>query len=215
MDHAIITKYFPDLTPQQQAQFAALGPCYRYWNERINVISRKDVDHLYLHHVLHSLSIAKFIHFPIGAQLLDAGTGGGFPGIPLSILFPQTHFFLCDSIAKKIHVVNEVAHTLALQNVTAVQIRAEDISQTFDYAISRAVTRLDLFLPWIWDKINTGVLYLKGGNLQEELDATVRTTAISRTQIEEIPISQWFEEPFFEEKKIVSVWKNKSGVQHI
>lgn len=208
MDHALITNYFPNLTLLQQAQFAALGPCYRSWNERVNVISRKDIDQLYLHHVLHSLAIARYIHFPDGARVLDVGTGGGFPGIPLSILFPQTQFFLCDSTAKKIRVVNEVVHTLGLQNVTSAQVRAEEVPHTFDYAVSRAVTQLARFVPWVWDKISSGILYLKGGRLNKELDACARTVGIARSQIEEISIFQWFSEPFFEEKKIVYICKN-------
>ena len=210
MDHNILTKYFPTLSPRQQAQFIHLGECYRFWNERINLISRKDIDQLYLHHVLHSLSIAKFIQFPDGAQVLDVGTGGGFPGIPLAILFPQTRFFLCDSIAKKIRVVNNIAQALELQNVTAVQIRAQDLTQSFDYAISRAVTRLDQFLLWVRNKINTGILYLKGGDVAEELDACARTFGIAQNRIQEIPIHQWFEDPYFEEKKIVYISINNS-----
>jgi len=214
MDHSIITKYFPLLTPLQQEQFAALGPCYQYWNERINVISRKDIDQLYLHHVLHALAIAKVIPFPSGARVWDVGTGGGFPGIPLAILFPDVDFFLCDSMAKKILVVNEVVQASGLKNVTTAQHRAEDIHQAFDYAISRAVTRLDQFAPWVWNKIRYGVLYLKGGDIEEEIRICINTLGIERNQVEEIHISQWFEESFFEEKKVVCLKKNATFAAH-
>lgn len=207
MDYGIITHYFPCLTPHQQAQYAALHRCYQLWNERINVISRKDIHHLYVHHVLHSLAIARFIQFQEGTTVLDVGTGGGFPGIPLAILFPQTQFFLCDSITKKIRVVQEITQTLGLQNVTSSHIRAEEIDRTFDYATSRAVTRLERFLPWIWSKINIGVLYLKGGDLQEELSACALSVGISQDQIKEIPISRWYIEPYFAEKKIIYICK--------
>lgn len=207
MDYSLITNYFPNLTPLQQQQFAALGPCYQIWNARINVISRKDIDHLYLRHVLHSLSIAKLTSFPDGSLVLDVGTGGGFPGIPLSILFPQTHFFLCDSVAKKIKVVTEIASALALTNVTALQIRAEEISQQFDFVVSRAVAPLSELLRWVWDKTAKEIICLKGGDLEEELQACVRATAIPRNRMEEIPISRWFTDPFFGEKKIVSLRK--------
>jgi len=207
MDHTIINHYFPHLTPQQQMQFAALGPCYQDWNARINVVSRKDIDQLYVHHILHSLAIARFISFPAGAQVLDVGTGGGFPGIPLAILFPQTHFFLCDSIAKKIRVVNQVQAALGLTNVSTAPIRVQEVDQTFDFVVSRAVTRLDQLLPWVWNKVRTGILCLKGGDLREELEASIRTMNIPQTKIDEVFVSQWFAEPFFEEKKIVYISK--------
>jgi len=207
MDHTLITHYFPHLRPQQQLQFAALSPCYQRWNERINVISRKDIDSLYLHHVLHSLAIAMFIPFPGGAHVLDVGTGGGFPGIPLAILFPQTHFFLCDSIAKKIRVVNEVVTTLGLKNVSVAQIRAEDIQQQFDFVVTRAVAPLNELASWVWNKTHKGIICLKGGDLREELEACSRVVGVAKNQIEEVHISQWFKESFFEEKKIVFIRK--------
>ena len=157
--------------------------------------------------MLHSLSIAKFIHFSAGAEILDIGTGGGFPGIPLSILFPDVNFFLCDSIGKKIHVVNKIAEAIGLKNVTAAQIRAQEIDQTFDYALARAVAPLDQLVPWVWHKIKTGMLILKGGDLEAEVALCVRKMGISKRQIEEISVSQWLEEKFFEEKKIVYICK--------
>ena len=208
MDYSIITKYFPQLTALQQEQFAALGPCYHYWNARINVISRKDIDQLYLHHVLHALAIAKVISFPCGAHVWDVGTGGGFPGIPLAIFFPDVHFFLCDSIAKKIGVVNEVVSIIGLKNVTAVQSRAEAIDQTFDYAVSRAVTKLNQFVPLVWNKIRYGIFYQAGGDLEEEIRSCINTLGIERNLVKEYNISQWFEETFFEGKKVVSLKKN-------
>ena len=207
MDHTLINQYFPHLSQQQQQQISALGPCYQSWNARINVISRKDIDQLYLHHVLHSLAIAKFVSFPDGATVLDIGTGGGFPGIPLAILFPQTHFFLCDSVAKKIRVVNEVAASLSLTNITAQQIRAEEIKLSFDFVTCRAVAQLTELIPWIWNKVTKGVICLKGGELKQEIEACARLIGIPQNQIEEVSISQWFHEDFFQEKKIVFVKK--------
>ncbi|MCL2726941.1 MAG: 16S rRNA (guanine(527)-N(7))-methyltransferase RsmG [Bacteroidales bacterium] len=203
MDHALINHYFPHLSPLQQQQFAALGPCYQSWNARINVISRKDIDRLYLHHVLHSLAIARFTSFPDGTSVLDVGTGGGFPGIPLAIMFPQVHFFLCDSIAKKIRVVNEVVTALGLKNVSAAQIRVEEIMQPFDYVICRAVAPLRELLDWVWGKTTKGVICLKGGDLKEEVAACNPIVG----EIEEISVSQWFKEPFFEGKMVIFIKK--------
>ena len=205
MDHSLITKYFPHLSSQQQQQFADLGPSLQEWNRRINVISRKDIDQLYLRHVLHSLAIAKFTTFPAGSFVLDVGTGGGFPGIPLAIFFPNTQFFLCDSISKKILVVKEIIGALGLPNVSAAQIRAEEIKQRFDYVVSRAVAPLHELIPWVWHKTNNSILCLKGGDLEKEMQECIRNVKIPKQQIKEISISQWFEEPFFEEKKIVSI----------
>jgi len=208
MDHSLVNHYFPHLSPRQQQQFAALNSCYRDWNARINVISRKDIDHLYLRHVLHSLAIARFISFKDGENVLDVGTGGGFPGIPLAILFPQTHFFLCDSIAKKIRVVHAIAKTLGLGNVSAAQIRAQDIQKQFDFVVSRAVAPLYDFVPWVWDKTAKGIICLKGGDLKEEIATSIQNIGMDKNQIEEISIYQWFKESFFEEKKIVFVRKS-------
>jgi len=207
MDDHLITGYFPKLTSEQQQQFVALAPCYQSWNTRINLISRKDMSQFYLHHVLHSLSIAKYLLFPSGAYVLDLGTGGGFPGIPLAIFFPQTHFFLCDSTAKKIRAVNDITASLGLKNVSASQIRAENIQQRFDFVVSRAVAPLNQLISWIWDKTDQAMLCLKGGDLKEELKDCARFAGIIPDQIEQINISQWFNQPFFEEKKIVYLRK--------
>ncbi|MCL1973779.1 MAG: 16S rRNA (guanine(527)-N(7))-methyltransferase RsmG [Bacteroidetes bacterium] len=207
MDYSIVTHYFPSLTHLQQQQLSALGPCCQHWNAHINVISRKDMDQFYLHHVLHSLSIAKFITFPAGSRVLDLGTGGGFPGIPLAILFPQTHFFLCDSIAKKIRIVQELTAALALKNVSALHARAEDIQQPFDLAVSRAVAPLATLISWVWNKTNQGLICLKGGDLTMEIAECTLFSGISNAQIEKVNISQWFTETYFVEKKIVYLRK--------
>lgn len=200
----LITRYFPDLTPLQQSQFERLAPLYGEWNARINVISRKDMDHFYERHVLHSLAIARVCRFDAGARVLDVGCGGGFPGIPLAIMFPEVHFTLVDSIGKKIKVVDEVARELGLTNVEAVNGRAEAVAPGYDYVVSRAVTRMDQFVGWTWDKIRrgkcgdlqSGILYLKGGDLAEEL-------AEAGKQYEIFAISDFFEGEFFETKSVV------------
>jgi 16S rRNA (guanine527-N7)-methyltransferase len=205
-DVSIINHYFPNLTEKQKKQFAQLGDLYREWNEKINVISRKDVDNLYINHVLHSLGIAKVITFKPGTRVLDVGTGGGFPGIPLAILFPETEFHLVDSIGKKITVVKAVAEALGLENVVAEQIRAEQIKDKYDFIVSRAVTRMKEFYGWIHQKVNkdsnntldNGVLYLKGGDLEEEMNELKR-----RYSIYDLPT--FFKEEFFETKKVVYI----------
>jgi 16S rRNA (guanine527-N7)-methyltransferase len=202
----IIFSYFPNLTAKQQTQFQELRGLYEIWNERINVISRKDVGNLYVNHVLHSLAIAKVQAFNPGAQVLDVGTGGGFPGIPLAILFPDTKFHLVDSIGKKITVVNEVSTGLGLENVQGEQIRAEELKTTYDFIVSRAVTRLKEFHGWVKGKVKpesshalrNGILYLKGGDLEEEL-------AEVRRPMQVFNIPDFFNEPFFETKKVVYV----------
>ncbi len=203
---AIIQKYFKDLSTVQIDQFGQLFELYNHWNAQINVISRKDIDELYTRHVLHSLGIAKFCSFNAGANVLDVGTGGGFPGIPLAILFPETQFHLVDSIGKKIKVVKEVAEALGLKNVQASHLRAEQVEGQFDFVVSRAVTRLIDFYPWVKGKfkkasthaIPNGILYLKGGDLTEEI-------AESRLKAELYPLSDYFEEEFFETKYVVYV----------
>jgi 16S rRNA (guanine527-N7)-methyltransferase len=200
----IIFHYFPDLTDSQKIQFTKLFNLYQDWNEKINVISRKDIDNLYVNHVLHSLSIGKIISLKPGAKILDVGTGGGFPGIPLAILFPETQFHLVDSIGKKITVVKNVAEALNLKNVKAEQIRAEQLKGEYDFIVSRAVTRLKEFYSWMNRKVKkdsmhelyNGVLYLKGGDLEEELAELKKPHQI-------FDISDYFQEEFFETKKIV------------
>ena len=198
-----IQKYFPYLTELQKEQFAKLDFLYHDWNAKINVISRKDIDELYTKHVLHSLGIAKVIKFEPGTFVLDVGTGGGFPGIPLAILFPETRFYLIDVIAKKIKVVQAVVDALELKNVKAEQIRAELVKGDFDFIVSRAVTNMPDFVSWIKDKIKkkskhelrNGILYLKGGDLTEELKDFPKAT--------EYNLSDFFEDEFFETKKVV------------
>jgi 16S rRNA (guanine527-N7)-methyltransferase len=200
----IITKYFPKLTETQLSLFEQLQPLYADWNAQINVISRKDFPEFYEHHVLHSLAIAKLISFTSGTKILDVGTGGGFPGIPLAIYFPQTQFHLVDSIGKKIKVVNSVLESLGLQNVTAQQIRAEELTDKYDFVVSRAVTRLPEFVSWVRKNIAqkqinampNGVIYLKGGDLQEETKPFKNRVYIKN-------LSDWFDEEFFETKKVV------------
>jgi 16S rRNA (guanine527-N7)-methyltransferase len=203
-DASIIFNYFPDLSEKQKSQFEQLGPLYRDWNEKINVISRKDIDNLYINHILHSLAIAKVIQFLPDASVLDVGTGGGFPGLPLAILFPQTEFHLVDSIGKKITVVKEVAEAIGLENMTAEQIRAEQVRFKYDFIVSRAVTRMKEFYGWVQHKVkadskhslDNGILYLKGGDLDEEMNEMKK-----RYSIYELP--DYFKEEFFETKKIV------------
>jgi len=199
----LIKHYFPDLTNTQISQFEQIAEVYKDWNQKINVVSRKDIDDIYLRHVLHSLGIAKIQSFKSGAKILDVGTGGGFPGIPLAILFPETQFTLVDSIGKKIKVVEEVTDALGLQNVTAVNDRVEQISGEFDFIVSRAVAVMPSFVHWVKGKIaktsahdrKNGILYLKGGDLSEEL-SPYRT-------VEVFDLARVFEEDFFETKKVV------------
>ena len=198
-----ILKYFPDLTDVQKNQFVQLEALYQDWNSKINVISRKDIDELYVKHVLHSLAIAKIQKFESGTYVLDVGTGGGFPGIPLEILFPETRFYLIDVILKKINVVKAVAEALELKNVKAEQMRAENVKGDFDFIVSRAVTNMPDFVSWIKEKIKkqqkhelkNGILYLKGGDLTEELAAFPNA--------KEYNIAEFFEGEFFETKKVV------------
>ena len=200
----VIFSYFPSLTQKQKEQFIQTEALYKEWNEKINVISRKDIEQLYLHHVLHSLSIAKVMPFTDDTQVLDVGTGGGFPGIPLAILFPNAHFHLVDSIGKKITVVKEVAAALHLKNVTAQQIRAEELTNTFDFVVSRAVTELTPFVGWVrklfasksFNKLPNGILYLKGGDLEQELKPFGNKVTLYN-------LKDYFAEKFFETKKVV------------
>jgi 16S rRNA (guanine527-N7)-methyltransferase len=202
----LIQKYFPDLSDQQIEHFSKLGELYKEWNEQINVVSRKDIDQLYERHVLHSLGIAKVIQFTNGSKILDVGTGGGFPGIPLAILFPKCSFHLVDSIGKKIKVVQGVVDALGLTNVKAEHARAETVNDRYDFVVSRAVTRLKPFMDWLKGKflkknknqIANGILYLKGGDLTEELMEV-------RYFTKEHSLTDYFESDFFETKKVVWV----------
>ena len=198
-----IAHYFPELSKQQYQQFEQLEELYKTWNAQINVISRKDIDALYEKHVLHALGIAKVQSFKSWAKVLDVGTGGGFPGIPLAILFPKVKFFLIDSIGKKIKVVQTVADALNLKNVEARQQRAQEFKQPVDFVVSRAVTRMEDFVPWVkkniknkgTHRLGNGILYLKGGDLSEELAPFPKA--------EQYELTQYFEETFFETKKVV------------
>ncbi len=212
MDAAVIFNYFPHLSETQRNQFIQLGSLYEEWNSKINVISRKDMASFYVHHVLHSLSIAKFVSFKPGTQIMDAGTGGGFPGIPMAILFPESRFFLVDSIGKKIKVVNAVAESLKLTNVKSEQIRMEQVNKTFDFVISRAVTDLETFSRWTLYKIHSrsvnkipnGIIYLKGINIDDEIS---RVKKIKGIKVKTKLLSDFFKEDFFTSKQIVHVYK--------
>ena len=206
MNSAILSKYFPHLSSQQIERFNRLGDLYAEWNEKINLISRKDIEQLYERHILHSLAIAKVISFKDQTAVLDVGTGGGFPGIPLAILFPEVKFHLIDSIGKKILVVKDIAEKLELKNVKAEKIRAEQVPDQYDFVISRAVTRLKPFYEWVRDKflkggfneLDNGILYLKGGDLDEELKELNKKATVYN-------LSEYFEEEFFETKKVVHI----------
>lgn len=201
---SIVEKYFSNLTEQQKKQFDLLDEIYREWNDKINVISRKDMDSFYIHHVLHALAIAKVMTFASGTKVMDVGTGGGFPGIPLAILFPEVSFFMVDSIGKKIKVVNEVIQALGLKNATARQTRVEQVNDKFDFVVSRGVTAFPVFVDFTKDKIRkgsknplkNGILYLKGGDFQEEIRAYG-----DRVTVYDIPA--FFDESFFETKNVI------------
>jgi 16S rRNA (guanine527-N7)-methyltransferase len=206
MTSDLILKYFPTITAQQLQQFKQLPELYNFWNNQINVISRKDIDLLYERHVLHSLGIGKIITFLPGEKVLDVGTGGGFPGVPLAILFPDTQFHLVDSIGKKIKVVHEVVNALGLKNVKASHLRAEQLDEKFDFVVSRAVTQLKDFYPWVHGKFNkasknflsNGILYLKGGELTQEISE-------SGLKVQQYYLKDYFGEEFFETKQVIYI----------
>lgn len=202
MDNNIIQKHFSYISEKQKNQFEQMGILYKEWNKKINVISRKDIDNLYLHHILHSLVIAKIINFKSGSNILDLGTGGGFPGLPLAILFPKCNFVLVDSIGKKLKVVDDIAKQLGLQNIKTIHSRAESISGKYDFVVCRAVARLDDVWSWVNSKISpvainklpNGLIYLKGGNIDDELPKNVI--------IKKYKINDYFKEDYFEEKAV-------------
>lgn len=204
MNSDLIIKHFPDITERQRQQFESLGALYEEWNARINVVSRKDMEHLYTRHILHSLAIAKVCQFEAGARVVDIGCGGGFPSVPLAIMFPEVEFVGCDSIAKKIRVVEGIKAGAGIDNLTAVNSRAEQLGQKFDYVVSRAVTEMARFVPWAWQLLRkgergtlpNGILYLKGGDLAEEL-------ALTRKRWDIYEISSMFDDEFFDTKRVV------------
>ena len=214
---AFAREAFPFLNARQETQFAALDGLYREWNEKINVISRKDIDNLYSHHVLHSLGIARYLQeaqpalfeswLSGGANVLDLGTGGGFPGIPLAILFPETRFTLCDSIGKKTLVARSVAESIDLQNVTIVNARAETLPGTFDFVVSRAVAALNDFYPWVHGKFSRGILYLKGGDVNEEIVRTMTRWHLPKGSAGTWKLSPWLTDPWFEGKMVIHLRK--------
>lgn len=220
----IISGTFPEVTPQQMEQFRLMDGLYREWNSKINVVSRKDIDELYRHHVLHSLGIAAYLKTQMPdvydrmrgegpysvtepLKILDLGTGGGFPGIPLAVMFPHADFTLCDSIGKKIIVATEVYKGLGLQNVKTVNARAESLPETFDYIVSRAVTSLDNFMPWVKGKYSEGILYLKGGDLAEEISTAMARHKMKKGSVQVWQLSSWTSDPFFETKQVIHIEK--------
>lgn len=204
----LIYKYF-NATALQREQLSKLYPLYKEWNEKINVISRKDIDLLYEHHVLHSLAILKFAQDAgielSGCNIMDVGTGGGFPGIPLAIMLPDSNFTLVDSVGKKIKVVEGVAGSIGLGNVKAVNMRAESVPGEFDYIVSRAVTDLQNFLPWVKGKYGRGIIYLKGGDVNAELDNALKKNKIHKNSLFVKEINEWFDEEFFNQKKVIYI----------
>ena len=203
---------FPDLTPAQEDRFKAMGPLYEDWNGKINVISRKDIGNLYDHHILHSLAIARYLQLRPGlsedfrgASVLDLGTGGGFPGIPLAVLFPETDFLLCDSVGKKTVVAAEVAKALELRNVRIVNARAETLKERFDFVVSRAVASLTDFYPWVKGRFSRSILYLKGGDLVEEIAALMGRFRLPAGSVSTWPVSSWLSDPYFDGKMVVEI----------
>ena len=208
----IVREEFPDLTPEQEERFRMLEPFYREWNARINVISRKDMDGIYEHHVLHSLAIAAYWHREgldlSGASVLDVGTGGGFPGIPLAILFPGIRFTLCDSIGKKTLVAREAASALGLANVTVVNARAESLPACYDFVVSRAVTTLENFYPWVKDKFRGSIFYLKGGDVNAEIALLMGRNRLKKGSVRTWRIDNWLQGEYFQEKFVIQIEKD-------
>lgn len=206
-----VTAEFPDMSEGQMAQFEALEPLYRDWNSRINVISRKDMDGIYDHHVLHSLAIASYwirrsLAGPDSAfSVLDLGTGGGFPGIPLAIMFPRMQFTLCDSIGKKVLVAGEVASALGLKNVQTVNARAETLPETFDFVVSRAVTSLDKFYPWVKGKFRGSIFYLKGGDINDEICTMMRRERMQKGSVSTWRLDEWLQDEWYKEKFVIQI----------
>ena len=204
-----IFAYFPGLSDTQRQQIEALDSLYREWNQKINVISRKDIDALYEHHVLHSLAIAKYLSLEgltlDGTSVLDLGTGGGFPGIPLAILYPGAEFALCDSVGKKTLVAETVAEDLGLENVTVVNARAESLPRTFDWVVSRAVASLTDFYPWVRGKFTKGILYLKGGDVVEEIAEVMARHRLRKGSVHTWPVSAWLRDPYYEGKLVIRI----------
>lgn len=220
----IVEEKFPEVTGEQMEKFRLMEGLYRDWNSKINVVSRKDIDELYRHHVLHSLCIAAYLRMQMPdvydmlcgvgpysvaprMKILDLGTGGGFPGIPLAVIFPHADFTLCDSIGKKIIVATEVSKGLGLENVKTVNARAESLSETFDYIVSRAVTSLENFMPWVKGKFSEGILYLKGGDLAEEISTAMARHRMRKGSVHVWPVSSWTSDPYFEEKMVIFIEK--------
>ena len=220
----IIEDKFPEVSGEQMEKFRMMEDLSRDWNSKINVVSRKDIDELYRHHVQHSLGIAAYLKMQMpdvydrlrgegpyavapAMKILDLGTGGGFPGIPLSVIFPHAEFTLCDSIGKKIIVATEVSKGLGLENVRTVNARAESLPETFDYIVSRAVTSLDNFMPWVKGKYSEGILYLKGGDLAEEISTAMAKHRMRKGSVHVWPLSSWTSDPYFEEKMVIFIEK--------
>ena len=205
---------FPDITEEQVGRFSDMEGLYREWNSRINVISRKDIDGFYAHHVLHSLAIASYwnrsgIVTPVPSfSVLDVGTGGGFPGIPLAVMYPQMRFTLCDSVGKKTLVAGEVASALGLQNVTIVNARAESLPDKYDFVVSRAVTTLENFYPWVKDKFRGSIFYLKGGDVNAEISQLMRRFRLKKGSVRTWRIDNWLTEEYFQEKFVIQIEKD-------
>ena len=212
-----IKESFPQVTPEQLVMFRKMEPAYREWNSKINVISRKDIDNLYDHHILHSLAIAEylkerkpevyqdFLSAGSGLEILDLGTGGGFPGIPLAVLFPGVSFVLCDSIKKKTLVASEIARNLGLTNVTVVNARAESLGMQFDYVVSRAVASLEDFYPWVKDRYSKSILYLKGGDVNEEISVLMAKYRMAKGKVSTWRVDSWLEDTYFESKFVLEI----------